>query len=82
MREGRFCATLFQTVRNLLILNGEMSEWSIEHAWKLMPVAPSDAHRHAPTYSLATTSATSMCLRVSPQVTVLDRGLRGHLTQF
>ena len=34
MREGRFCATLFQTIRNSLILNGEMSEWSIEHAWK------------------------------------------------
>ena len=34
MREGRFCATLFRTARNCLILNGEMSEWSIEHAWK------------------------------------------------
>ena len=33
MREGRFCARLFQTDRKLLILNGEMSEWSIEHAW-------------------------------------------------
>jgi hypothetical protein len=36
MREGRFCATLFQTACNSLILNGEMSEWSIEHAWKLL----------------------------------------------
>jgi hypothetical protein len=34
MREGRFCAALFRTARNSLILNGEMSEWSIEHAWK------------------------------------------------
>jgi hypothetical protein len=34
MREGRFRARLFQTVRKSLILNGEMSEWSIEHAWK------------------------------------------------
>ena len=32
--EGGFCATLFQTARKSLILNGEMSEWSIEHAWK------------------------------------------------
>jgi hypothetical protein len=34
MRKGRFCAILFKTVRKSLILNGEMSEWSIEHAWK------------------------------------------------
>jgi len=34
MREGGFCATLFRTARKSLILNGEMSEWSIEHAWK------------------------------------------------
>src|SRR5690242_14990512 len=32
--EGGFCATLFKTARKWLILNGEMSEWSIEHAWK------------------------------------------------
>ena len=32
--EGGFCATLFQTVRKSLILNGEMSEWLNEHAWK------------------------------------------------
>ena len=38
MREGRFCATLFLAARKLLILNGEMSEWSIEHAWKATPV--------------------------------------------
>src|SRR6476659_1153229 len=34
MREGRFCAILFQTARKWLILNGEMSEWLKEHAWK------------------------------------------------
>jgi len=38
MREGRFCAILFQTARKSLILNGEMSEWSIEHAWKTIVV--------------------------------------------
>ena len=32
--EGRFCAKLFQAARKSLILKGEMSEWSIEHAWK------------------------------------------------
>jgi hypothetical protein len=35
--EGGFCATLFQAARKSLILNGEMSEWSIEHAWKTTP---------------------------------------------
>jgi hypothetical protein len=34
MREGGFCAILIQAARNSLIRNGEMSEWSIEHAWK------------------------------------------------
>src|SRR5689334_8674345 len=48
MREGRFCATLFRTARNSLILNGEMSEWSIEHAWKLTSVARADAHQIPP----------------------------------
>ena len=34
MREGRFCAILWRTARKSLILNGEMSEWLKEHAWK------------------------------------------------
>jgi hypothetical protein len=50
MREGTFCATLFQTARKSLILNGEMSEWSIEHAWKLNPAARADAHQIPPTH--------------------------------
>ena len=33
-----------RTARKSLILNGEMSEWSIEHAWKLIPLARADAH--------------------------------------
>jgi len=49
MREGGFCATLFRTARNSLILNGEMSEWSIEHAWKSTPLARADAHEISPT---------------------------------
>jgi hypothetical protein len=32
-------------------LNGEMSEWSIEHAWKLIPLARADEHRYPPTHS-------------------------------
>ena len=54
--EGGFCATLFQTVRKSLILNGEMSEWSIEHAWKLIPLARADAHQNPPTHFRSTTS--------------------------
>jgi hypothetical protein len=44
MREGRFCARLFQTDRKLLILNGEMSEWSIEHAWKAILGTSTKSH--------------------------------------
>ena len=35
--EGGFCDTLFGTARKSLILNGEMSEWLMEHAWKTNP---------------------------------------------
>jgi len=45
MREGRFCATLFLAARKLLILNGEMSEWSIEHAWKAIRVSRIEQHQ-------------------------------------
>jgi hypothetical protein len=34
IREGAFCATLFQAVGKSLILNGEMLERSIRRAWK------------------------------------------------
>src|SRR5436190_5140053 len=50
IREGGFCATLLQAVRKSLILNGEMLERSIRHAWKacvaLRPLVRdhSDAH--------------------------------------
>ena len=42
--------------RKLLILNGEMSEWLKEHAWKLIPLARADAHQNPPTHSRSTTS--------------------------
>jgi len=37
-----------QTARKLLILNGEMSEWSIEHAWKSNRAKRIEQHRNAP----------------------------------
>ncbi len=49
MRKGGFCAILIQAARKSLILNGEMSEWSIEHAWKLTPAVRADAHQIPPT---------------------------------
>ena len=36
--------------------SGEMSEWSKEHAWKLIPFARADAHRNALTQFPPTTS--------------------------
>jgi hypothetical protein len=33
-----------------------MAEWLKAHAWKLIPVALSNAHRHAPTHSASTSS--------------------------
>jgi hypothetical protein len=56
MRPGGFCAILFRTARKSLILNGEMSEWSIEHAWKLIPVALSNVRLRASTHSPSRTS--------------------------
>ena len=49
MREGKFCAILFQAARKSLILNGKMSEWFKEHAWKSTPAARADAHQTPPT---------------------------------
>src|SRR3954468_3958172 len=66
MREGGFCAILFQAARKSSILNGEMSEWSIEHAWKLTAVTRADAHQTHQRTSASTTSATSIRTDVSP----------------
>ena len=42
----------------LLILNGEMAEWSMAHAWKLIPAARADAHQKAPTHFRTSSSHT------------------------
>src|SRR6516162_9866909 len=55
MREGRFCARLSGTARNSLILNGEMSEWSIEHAWKTKLASRTDPLRNVPTHTRSAT---------------------------
>jgi hypothetical protein len=77
MREGRFCATLFRTARKLLILNGEMSEWLKEHAWKLTPAARADAHEIPPTHFRSTTSHNNDVNARVPVNRGVDPGFRG-----
>src|SRR4051812_7239390 len=43
-----------------------MSEWLKEHAWKLIPFALNNAHRHAPTHSPSTTSCNNDVYRSVP----------------
>jgi hypothetical protein len=82
MRGGRFCATLFQTARKSLILNGEMSEWLKEHAWKLIPFARADAHRNALTHFPPTSSCNNDVLPWIPVNHGVDWVSGGYLTQF
>ena len=42
------CDNLCPTAHKWLILNGEMSEWLKEHAWKLIPPARADAQQIPP----------------------------------
>jgi hypothetical protein len=46
---------LFQTARKSLILNGEMSEWSIEHAWKAKRVSNTVPRRSDSTHTRSAT---------------------------
>ena len=75
--EGGFCATLFRTARKSLILNGEMSEWSIEHAWKLTPLARADAHQIPPTHFRSTTSRNNDLRQRVPVNDGVAPGFRG-----
>jgi hypothetical protein len=77
MREGRFCATLFRTARNSLILNGEMSEWSIEHAWKSDLFTRADAQQNPPTHVRSISSRYNEVLRDAPVSDDVHRGFRG-----
>jgi len=75
------CHALPPTARKLLILNGEMSEWMKEHAWKGMPAASlthADTHQRARHQRLP---ATTVSVAMSPYATVFDRGFRVHVTQ-
>jgi hypothetical protein len=82
MREGGFCAILIQAARKSLILNGEMSEWSIEHAWKAIPATLNERHQ--------STSAHNRFSDLRPaderSCDAVNLGIRrwfpAHLTQF
>ena len=77
MREGAFFAILIQTARKSLILNGEMSEWLKEHAWKLTPAARADAHQILPTHFRSMTSPYNDVRRRVPVNHSVDPGFRG-----
>jgi hypothetical protein len=45
MRRG-VCHPLSEAARKWLILNGQMSEWLKEHAWKTIPATLIEQHRN------------------------------------
>jgi hypothetical protein len=61
----------------LIPLNGEMSEWLKEHAWKLNPLARADAHQIPPTHFRSTTSRNNDLLQRVPVNNGVVPGFRG-----
>jgi hypothetical protein len=80
--EGAFCDNQIQAARKSLIPKVEMSEWSIEHAWKATAVRNTERHRrtslriHSTTY-LPTTL--TQCASINLHV---YRGSEAHLSQL
>jgi hypothetical protein len=70
------------SLEDALALSGEMSEWSIEHAWKLTPAARADAHEIPPTHFRSTTSRNKDVHAHVPVNHGIDQGFGGHVTQF
>jgi hypothetical protein len=70
----------------LAVLNGEMLERSIRHAWKLTPLARADAHQIPPTHCRSTTFRNNDLLCRVPVNGGVAPGFRGVcdtvLTQF
>src|SRR4051812_31427720 len=54
-----------------------MSEWSIEHAWKLTPAARVDAHQNPPTHHRSISSRYNEVLRDTPVSDDVHPGFRG-----
>src|SRR5262245_24971466 len=75
MREGRFCAELFQTARKSLIL--KMLERSITHAWKSDLFTRADAQQN-PQTQFRSTSSRNIDIRRRVLVNHrVDRGFQG-----
>jgi len=58
-------------------LNGEMSEWLKEHAWKSTPPARAGSHRIPPTHSRSTTSRDNDLSRCVPVNHRVDQRFEG-----
>ena len=80
--EGGFCDTLFRTARKSLILNGEMSEWSIEHAWKTIPASCTERHRNTSSRNRFNDFPPQNASRCEPVNVGVRRRFRADLTQF
>jgi hypothetical protein len=72
-----FCAILTQTARKSLILNGEMSKWSIEHAWKATPLVRADAQQILPTQFRISDFRNIDARRRVPVTDAFHQGFRG-----
>ena len=68
--------------RKPLILNGEMSEWSIEHAWKTIPATLTEGHQNTSSRNRFNDFPPQNASRCEPVNVSICRQLRAHLTQF
>src|SRR5215471_3370373 len=79
--EGGFCATLFRTARNSLILSGEMSEWLKEHAWKSKRLTGIKPFRRLSTHTRSATSRSKSLTRCAPVSRDVSRGFEPDVSQ-
>ena len=80
--EGGFCATLVPAARKSLILNGEMSEWLKEHAWKSTPASGIERYRNISSRNRFNDFPPQNPSRCEPVSVAVCQGFRGDLTQF
>ena len=68
--------------RNALILNGEMSEWFKEHAWKTNPATLTEWYRNTSSRNRFNDFPPQNASRCEPISVGICRRFRGDLTQF
>ena len=66
----------------LLILNGEMSEWSIEHAWKTILATLTEPYRNTSQRSRCNDLSARNLARCDSVNLGISHRFRTHLTQF